>query len=122
MRSLSCERTFVITATEHREIYGNTWETLLENLKSEYDLNLFQRAWAQASEDKFKLQGQITEGSNVIAFGGYELNTWYHSSYPEEYASLGHLYICEFCLKYTKSRMTLSQHMAKMCMETPTRW
>ena len=38
----------------------------------------------------------------TIAFGRYELDTWYHSPYPEEYARLGRLYMCEFCLKYMK--------------------
>ncbi|XP_033367386.1 histone acetyltransferase KAT7 [Parus major] len=94
---------------EHRQTYGNTREPLLENLTSEYDLELFRRAQARASEDleKLRLQGQITEGSNMIktiAFGRYELDTWYHSPYPEEYARLGRLYMCEFCLKYMKSQ------------------
>ncbi|NXF13697.1 KAT7 acetyltransferase, partial [Smithornis capensis] len=53
---------------EHRQTYGNTREPLLENLTSEYDLELFRRAQARASEDleKLRLQGQITEGSNMI--------------------------------------------------------
>ncbi|TRZ09213.1 hypothetical protein HGM15179_017891, partial [Zosterops borbonicus] len=101
---------------EHRQTYGNTREPLLENLTSEYDLELFRRAQARASEDleKLRLQGQITEGSNMIktiAFGRYELDTWYHSPYPEEYARLGRLYMCEFCLKYMKSQTILRRHM-----------
>lgn len=36
---------------EHRQTYGNTREPLLENLTSEYDLDLFRRAQARASED-----------------------------------------------------------------------
>ncbi|XP_061872629.1 histone acetyltransferase KAT7-like isoform X5 [Colius striatus] len=36
---------------EHRQTYGNTREPLLENLTSEYDLELFRRAQAHASED-----------------------------------------------------------------------
>ncbi|CAJ0941097.1 unnamed protein product [Ranitomeya imitator] len=101
---------------EHRQTYGNTREPLLENLTSEYDLELFRRAQARASEDleKLRLQGQITEGSNMIktiVFGRYELDTWYHSPYPEEYARLGRLYMCEFCLKYMKSQTILRRHM-----------
>lgn len=62
------------------------------------------------------MQGQITEGSNMIKtilFGRYELDTWYHSPYPEEYARLGRLYVCEFCLKYMKSQTILRRHMVK---------
>lgn len=47
----------------------------------------------------------------TIVFGRYELDTWYHSPYPEEYARLGRLYMCEFCLKYMKSQTILRRHM-----------
>uniref|UniRef100_A0A6I8NMR2 Histone acetyltransferase n=1 Tax=Ornithorhynchus anatinus TaxID=9258 RepID=A0A6I8NMR2_ORNAN len=109
---------------EHRQTFGSTREPLLENLTSEYDLDLFRRAQARASEDleKLRLQGQITEGSNMIktiAFGRYELDTWYHSPYPEEYARLGRLYMCEFCLKYMKSQTILRRHMAKCVWKHP---
>ena len=49
----------------------------------------------------------------TIAFGRYELDTWYHSPYPEEYARLGRLYMCEFCLKYMKSQTILRRHMVR---------
>lgn len=65
-------------------------------------------------QEKLRIQGQITEGSNMIKtilFGRYELDTWYHSPYPEEYARLGRLYVCEFCLKYMKSQTILRRHM-----------
>lgn len=109
---------------EHRQKYGNTREPLLENITSEYDLELFRRAQARASEDleKLRLQGQITEGSHMIktiVFGRYELDTWYHSPYPEEYARLGWLYMCEFCLKYMKSQTILRRHMAKCAWKHP---
>uniref|UniRef100_A0A2K6Q3H3 Histone acetyltransferase n=1 Tax=Rhinopithecus roxellana TaxID=61622 RepID=A0A2K6Q3H3_RHIRO len=42
---------FECLSFEHRQTYGNTREPLLENLTSEYDLDLFRRAQARASED-----------------------------------------------------------------------
>ncbi|TRY93950.1 hypothetical protein DNTS_022027 [Danionella cerebrum] len=109
---------------EHRQMHGTTREPLLENITSDYDLELFRKAQARASEDleKLRLQGQITEGSNMIKtifFGRYELETWYHSPYPEEYARLGRLYVCEFCLKYMKSQTILRRHMAKCVWKHP---
>uniref|UniRef100_A0A8C2LN27 Histone acetyltransferase n=1 Tax=Cricetulus griseus TaxID=10029 RepID=A0A8C2LN27_CRIGR len=77
---------------------------------------------ATRHQEKLRLQGQITEGSNMIktiAFGRYELDTWYHSPYPEEYARLGRLYMCEFCLKYMKSQTILRRHMAKCVWKHP---
>ncbi|XP_068440004.1 histone acetyltransferase KAT7 isoform X1 [Clinocottus analis] len=109
---------------EHRQTHSNTREPLLENITSEYDLELFRKAQARASEDleKLRIQGQITEGSNMIKtilFGRFELDTWYHSPYPEEYARLGRLYVCEFCLKYMKSQTILRRHMAKCVWKHP---
>uniref|UniRef100_A0A674N8S2 Histone acetyltransferase n=1 Tax=Takifugu rubripes TaxID=31033 RepID=A0A674N8S2_TAKRU len=74
------------------------------------------------AQEKLRIQGQISEGSNMIKtilFGRYELDTWYHSPYPEEYARLGRLYICEFCLKYMKSQTILRRHMAKCVWKHP---
>uniref|UniRef100_A0A8C1RB30 Histone acetyltransferase n=1 Tax=Cyprinus carpio TaxID=7962 RepID=A0A8C1RB30_CYPCA len=104
--------------TEHKQTHCSSHEPLLENITSDYDLELFRKAQACASDDleKLRLQGQVTEGSNMIktiVFGRYELDTWYHSPYPEEYARLGRLYMCEFCLKYMKSQTILRRHMAK---------
>ncbi|XP_035469882.1 histone acetyltransferase KAT7 isoform X5 [Scophthalmus maximus] len=102
---------------EHRQSHGTSREPLLENITSDYDLELFRKA-----QDKLRLAGQVSEGSNMIktiVFGRYELDTWYHSPYPEEYARLGRLYMCEFCLKYMKSQTILRRHMAKCVWKHP---
>uniref|UniRef100_A0A3P9HX69 Histone acetyltransferase n=1 Tax=Oryzias latipes TaxID=8090 RepID=A0A3P9HX69_ORYLA len=109
---------------EHRQSHGTSREPLLENITSDYDLELFRKAQARASDDleKLRLAGQVSEGSNMIktiVFGRYELDTWYHSPYPEEYARLGRLYMCEFCLKYMKSQTILRRHMAKCVWKHP---
>ncbi|XP_014867647.1 PREDICTED: histone acetyltransferase KAT7-like isoform X7 [Poecilia mexicana] len=110
--------------TEHRQSHGTSREPLLENITSDYDLELFRKAQARASEDleKLRLAGQVSEGSNMIktiVFGRFELDTWYHSPYPEEYARLGRLFMCEFCLKYMKSQTILRRHMAKCVWKHP---
>lgn len=46
-----------------------------------------------------------------IQFGSHEIDTWYSSPYPQEYARLHKLFICEFCLKYMKSRSILQRHV-----------
>ncbi|XP_070836907.1 histone acetyltransferase KAT7-like isoform X2 [Chaetodon trifascialis] len=109
---------------DHRQSHGASREPLLENITSDYDLELFRKAQARASDDleKLRLSGQVSEGSNMIktiVFGRYELDTWYHSPYPEEYARLGRLYMCEFCLKYMKSQTILRRHMAKCVWKHP---
>ncbi|XP_023272121.1 histone acetyltransferase KAT7-like isoform X3 [Seriola lalandi dorsalis] len=105
------------TYMEHRQSHGPSREPLLENITSDYDLELFRKA-----QEKLRLAGQVSEGSNMIktiVFGRYELDTWYHSPYPEEYARLGRLYMCEFCLKYMKSQTILRRHMAKCVWKHP---
>ncbi|XP_067932169.1 histone acetyltransferase KAT6B-like isoform X1 [Watersipora subatra] len=55
----------------------------------------------------------------MIEFGKYEISTWYSSPYPQEYAQLSTLYICEFCLKYMKSKSILIRHMEKCGLTHP---
>uniref|UniRef100_UPI0037E71038 histone acetyltransferase KAT6B isoform X2 n=1 Tax=Semicossyphus pulcher TaxID=241346 RepID=UPI0037E71038 len=49
----------------------------------------------------------------VIEFGKYEIQTWYSSPYPPEYSRLQKLYLCEFCLKYMRSKNILQRHTKK---------
>ncbi|XP_061765720.1 histone acetyltransferase KAT6B isoform X2 [Nerophis ophidion] len=49
----------------------------------------------------------------VIEFGKYEIQTWYSSPYPPEYSRLQRLYLCEFCLKYMRSKNILQSHTKK---------
>uniref|UniRef100_A0A3B3DIX5 histone acetyltransferase n=1 Tax=Oryzias melastigma TaxID=30732 RepID=A0A3B3DIX5_ORYME len=50
---------------------------------------------------------------SVIEFGSYEIQTWYSSPYPPEYSRLQKLYLCEFCLKYMRSKNILQRHTKK---------
>lgn len=54
-----------------------------------------------------------------IEFGAYEVDTWYAAPYPEEYARLKQLYLCEFCLKYMKTRQVLARHKEKCTLLSP---
>ena len=49
----------------------------------------------------------------MIEIGKYRIKTWFSSPYPQEYAMLPKLYICEFCLKYVKSASILERHRTK---------
>ncbi|XP_063696559.1 histone acetyltransferase KAT6B-like isoform X2 [Culicoides brevitarsis] len=55
----------------------------------------------------------------AIEFGQYEIETWYSSPFPQEYARLPKLYLCEFCLKYTKSKAVLERHQDKCAWRHP---
>ncbi|XP_045478193.1 histone acetyltransferase KAT6B-like isoform X2 [Harmonia axyridis] len=55
----------------------------------------------------------------AIEFGKYEISTWYSSPFPQEYARLPKLFLCEFCLKYTKSKAVLERHQDKCTWRHP---
>lgn len=55
----------------------------------------------------------------AIEFGEYEIQTWYSSPFPQEYARLPKLFLCEFCLKYTKSKAVLERHQDKCTWRHP---
>jgi hypothetical protein len=59
---------------------------------------------------------QPTLRIRTIRFGEYDIQTWYDAPFPEEYANIpdGKLWICEFCLKYMKSRFGAERH--RVCL------
>ncbi|XP_042900812.1 histone acetyltransferase KAT5 isoform X2 [Parasteatoda tepidariorum] len=63
----------------------------------------------------------ITRMKNIemIELGGHMIRPWYFSPYPQELVSLPCIYLCEFCLKYMKSRGCLKRHMAKCNLRHP---
>ena len=48
-----------------------------------------------------------------MEIGRFEIATWYSSPYPEEYARLPKIYLCEFCLKYMKTATILRRHLVR---------
>jgi len=53
---------------------------------------------------------------NVVNLGKYNMNAWYYSPYPDETtAGAEYIHVCEYCLKYMKSRKTLCRHQARNC-------
>ncbi|XP_050297334.1 histone acetyltransferase KAT7 [Anthonomus grandis grandis] len=93
----------------------------LNNFVPEYDLKLFRDAQALASE---KIEAELkmlpsTKGTKSIEMGKFEMEVWYQSPYPEDYARLPKLYICEFCLRYMKSRTILERHVIKCVWKHP---
>lgn len=68
-----------------------------------------------------KHQTEIRSGQSPksIEIGKWNIETWYSSPFPQEYARLLKLYLCEFCLKYTKSRSVLDRHQNKCIWKQP---
>lgn len=69
--------------------------------------------------EKLRTSGSMTQSISEIArvknlnriqIGKHEVEAWYFSPYPKEYAHIPTLYICEFCLCYFPSPLMLSRH------------
>ena len=85
---------------------------------TESDLELFKKAQeralaSMATSINGKTLDPTARSPPMIEFGKYEIKTWYSSPYPQEYAILPRLVLCEFCLKYMKSRIILKTHRDK---------
>ena len=63
----------------------------------------------------------ITRMKNIelIELGRHRIKPWYFSPYPQELVTLPCIYICEFCLKYVKSRTCLERHLTKCSWRHP---
>ena len=54
----------------------------------------------------------VTRMKNIkmIQLGKHLIQPWYFSPYPEELTKVPIVYLCEFCLKFTKSIHCLKRH------------
>merc|ERR1712038_972321 len=61
----------------------------------------------------------VTRMKNIelIELGRHRIKPWYFSPYPQELVKEPCIFICEFCLKYVKSRACLKRHLAKVIIE-----
>ncbi|KAM4715906.1 histone acetyltransferase KAT6B isoform 3-T4 [Anableps anableps] len=82
---------------------------------TEEDIETFTRVQELAAQKTGSLTNtDFVRRPAVIEFGKYEIQTWYSSPYPPEYSSrLQKLYLCEFCLKYMRSKNILLRHTKK---------
>ncbi|TFK44369.1 histone acetyltransferase, MYST superfamily [Crucibulum laeve] len=78
--------------------------------------------------EKLRTSGSMTQSISEIArvknlnrlqIGKHEVDAWYFSPYPKEYAHLPVLYICEFCLSFYPSPMMFSRHRQRCTMLHP---
>ncbi|XP_026280546.1 histone acetyltransferase KAT7 isoform X1 [Frankliniella occidentalis] len=96
-------------------------EPKLKGVAPMYDIQLFQEAQAMTSQ---KLEEDLkslpfTKGTKYIEMGKHEMEVWYQSPYPDDYARLPKLYLCEFCLRYMKSCTILKRHAVKCVWRHP---
>ncbi|ODN83209.1 histone acetyltransferase ESA1 [Cryptococcus amylolentus CBS 6039] len=78
--------------------------------------------------EKLRTSGSMTQSHSEVSrvknldklqMGKHEVETWYFSPYPIEYAHLPVLHICEFCLLYYPSATQLVRHRTKCTLKHP---
>ncbi len=78
--------------------------------------------------EKLRTSGSMTQSHseisrvknlNKLQIGRHEVEAWYFSPYPAEYAHLPVLYICEFCLCFFPSPTMLRRHRTKCNLHHP---
>lgn len=106
--------------------HGQTVEMdIQEDDEGEEEKNTFSK---ENEIEKLRTGGSMTQSVteiarvknlNKIQIGKHEVETWYFSPYPIEYAYCDTLYICEFCLCYYVSHKQLSRHRARCQLHHP---
>jgi histone acetyltransferase HTATIP len=78
--------------------------------------------------EKLRTSGSMTQSAaeigrlkniDKIAIGRSTIDTWYFSAYPEEFANLHVLHICEFCLEPLGTQCHFERHKTKCSLRHP---
>lgn len=78
--------------------------------------------------EKLRTGGSMTQNPTEIArvrnleriqMGDNEIEPWYFSPYPAEFADCDLVYICEFCLSYFGSKVQFGRHRQKCQLHHP---
>lgn len=78
--------------------------------------------------EKLRTSGSMTQCSsevsrvknlNMLQMGRHQIEAWYFSPYPSEYAYIDCLYLCEMCLSYFPSDFLLRRHRRKCTLLHP---
>ncbi|KAN0064702.1 Histone acetyltransferase [Thecaphora frezii] len=98
-------------------------------LTASLNQNKKRQVFSKAQEiEKLRTSGSMTQSVSEVArvknlnklqMGKHEIETWYFSPYPIEYAHIDTLYICEMCLSYFPSPFTLKRHRSKCTLVHP---
>ncbi|OAV87336.1 hypothetical protein PTTG_09377 [Puccinia triticina 1-1 BBBD Race 1] len=96
-----------------------------DDLDSDRPLNQFSK---QDEIEKLRTSGSMTQSHHEISrvknldriqIGKHEVEAWYFSPYPIEFAHIPILYICEFCLLFYGSEAQIHRHRIKCTLLHP---
>lgn len=70
-------------------------------------------------EEKQHEEATKVKNIQTIVVGPYGINAWYYSPFPAEYSGYSTLHICEFCLKFMRTRNALQRHCEHCILRHP---
>eukprot|EP00835_Amoeboradix_gromovi_P004216 NODE_315_length_11202_cov_0.258849.p4 type:complete len:387 gc:universal NODE_315_length_11202_cov_0.258849:879-2039(+) len=56
---------------------------------------------------------------DFLQFGQFQIKTWYISPFPQDFASLKKLYMCQYCLNYMSNELTYLNHLDNCTIRHP---
>lgn len=78
----------------------NQWKWKGNGKREEINLNNeLENKKNRNKKDGFDLE----KNPEKIQIGKFEITSWYSAPFPQEFANIKKLYICEYCLKYMKT-------------------
>ncbi|KRZ49863.1 Histone acetyltransferase KAT6B [Trichinella nativa] len=92
-----------------------TLDGLPDGIISQADIELYKLVHNEALKCYDSLPEMATDRvcPPEICVSGFYMKSWYSSPYPQEYACLKTLYLCDFCLKYLKTQQMRFSHQHK---------
>jgi|EP00979_Chaetoceros_neogracilis_P012566 histone acetyltransferase MYST1 len=91
-------------------IGGGNWHASSQNAGGDPTLAALEREHEEATKVK---------NIEKIYMGCWEVEAWYYSPYPEDYATEEKLFVCEFCLKYCKRKDNYLRHKKECSWRAP---
>ncbi|KAJ1625421.1 acyl-CoA N-acyltransferase [Pavlovales sp. CCMP2436] len=100
-----------------QETTGADGKKVTRNIKRKFDESHHAEEEGELDPITLKEHEEATKVKNInrIAFGKYEMNTWYFSPFPKEYANCDTLYWCEYDLSYFARREHLERYVRTRC-------
>ncbi|KAL1916663.1 uncharacterized protein VTP21DRAFT_5367 [Calcarisporiella thermophila] len=98
------------------------------DLDAPYNTNQPKTLSKEQEIEKLRTSGSMTQSVheisrvknlNRIQIGRHEVEAWYFSPYPQEFAHADTIYVCEFCLLYFLSLKQVTRHRAKCELRHP---
>ncbi|KAG8463613.1 hypothetical protein KFE25_003886 [Diacronema lutheri] len=100
-----------------QETSGGDGKKVTRNIKRKFDESHHAEEEGELDPVTLREHEEATKVKNInrIAIGKYEMNTWYFSPFPKEYANCDTLYWCEYDLAYFARREHLERYVRTRC-------